>query len=151
VGCAGAPHWLIGLALGLDWRAALLLGGVVYISSSAVIARLIIDLNRAAYPESEVVLGVLVCEDMVIAAVLALTAGQTGAAALLASLVLVAGYLLTAHLLGPRLRQRLERLPSEPLLLLGAAFTVGTAELFHAVGASEWQHGGRASPCLPYA
>jgi CPA2 family monovalent cation:H+ antiporter-2 len=129
--------WLLGLALGLDWRAALLLGGVVYISSSAVIARLIIDLNRAAYPESEVVLGVLVCEDMVIAAVLALTAGQTGAAALLASLVLVAGYLLTAHLLGPRLHHRLERLPSEPLLLLGAAFTVGTAELFHAVGASE--------------
>ena len=93
----------------------------------------------------------LVCEDLVIAAVLALTAGQTGAAALLASLVLVAGYLLTAHLLGPCLRQRLERLPSESLLLLGAAFTVGTAELFHAVGASEWQHGGRAPPCLPYA
>jgi CPA2 family monovalent cation:H+ antiporter-2 len=110
---------------------------VVYISSSAVIARLIIDLNRAAYPESEVVLGVLVFEDLVIAAVLALTAGQTGAAALLASLGLVSVYLLTAHLLGPRLRPRLERLPSEPLLLLGAAFTVGTAELFHAVGASE--------------
>jgi CPA2 family monovalent cation:H+ antiporter-2 len=129
--------WLIGLALGLDWRAALLLGGVVYISSSAVIARLIIDLKRAAYPESEVVLGVLVFEDMVIAAVLALTAGQTGATALLASLGLVAVYLLTAHLLGPHLRARLEQLPSEPLLLLGAAFTVGTAELFQAVGASE--------------
>jgi CPA2 family monovalent cation:H+ antiporter-2 len=51
---------VLGLALGLDWRAALLLGGVVYISSSAVIARLIIDLQRAAYPESEVVLSVLV-------------------------------------------------------------------------------------------
>jgi CPA2 family monovalent cation:H+ antiporter-2 len=129
--------WGIGLALGLDWRAALLLGGVVYISSSAVVARLIIDLNRAAYPESEVVLSVLVFEDMAIAAVLALTAGQTGAAALLASLALVAGYLLTAHVLGPRLRPWLERLPSEPLLLLGATFTVGTAELFHMVGASE--------------
>ena len=55
----------LGLALGLDWRAALLLGGVVYVSSSAVIARLIIDLQRAAYPESEVVLGVLVFEDLV--------------------------------------------------------------------------------------
>jgi CPA2 family monovalent cation:H+ antiporter-2 len=129
--------WLIGLVLGLDWRAALLLGGGLYISSSAVIARLIIDFNRAAYPESEVVLGVLVFEDIVIAAVLALTAGQTGAVALLASLALVAVYLLTAYLLGPRLRLWLDRLPSEPLLLLGAAFTVGTAELFHAVGASE--------------
>jgi CPA2 family monovalent cation:H+ antiporter-2 len=129
--------WAIGLALGLDWRAALLLGGVVYISSSAVVARLIIDLNRAAYPESEVVLGMLVFEDMLIAVVLALTAGQAGAAALLASLALVAVYLLTAHVLGPRLAPALERLPSEPLLLLGAAFTVGTAQLFHAVGASE--------------
>jgi CPA2 family monovalent cation:H+ antiporter-2 len=127
----------LGLALGLDWRAALLLGGVVYISSSAVITRLIIDLQRAAYPESDVVLSVLVFEDLVIAAVLALTAGRTGVPALLASLGLVAAYLLTAHVLGPRLRPRLERLPSEVLLLLGAAFTVGTAELFHAVGASE--------------
>jgi monovalent cation:H+ antiporter-2, CPA2 family len=127
----------LGLALGLDWRAALLLGGVIYISSSAVIARLIIDLQRAAYPESDVVLSVLVFEDLVIAAVLALTAGRTGVPALLASLGLVAAYLLTAHVLGPRLRPRLERLPSEVLLLLGAAFTVGTAELFHTVGASE--------------
>ena len=128
---------MTGLALGLDWRAALLLGGVVYVSSSAVIARLIIDLKRAAYPESEVVLGVLVFEDVVIAAVLALTAGRAGAAALLASLALVAVYLLAAHVLGPRLRGWLERLPAEPLLLLGAAFTVSTAELFHVVGASE--------------
>ena len=29
----------VGLALGLDWRGALLLGGVAYVSSSAVIAR----------------------------------------------------------------------------------------------------------------
>jgi CPA2 family monovalent cation:H+ antiporter-2 len=129
--------WGVGLALGLDWRAALLLGGVVYISSSAVIARLIIELNRAAYPESEVVLGVLVFEDLVIAAVLALTAGQAGAAALLASLALVAVYVLVAQVLGPRLQPWLERLPPEPMLLIGSAFTVGTAELFHAVGASE--------------
>jgi CPA2 family monovalent cation:H+ antiporter-2 len=129
--------FMIGLALGLDWRAALLLGGVVHNSSAAVIARLIIDLDRAAYPESEVVLGVLVFEDMLIAAVLALTAGRAGASALLASLALVVTYLLAASVLGPRLRPRLERLPSEPLLLLGAAFTIGTAELFHSVGASE--------------
>jgi CPA2 family monovalent cation:H+ antiporter-2 len=126
-----------GLAVGLDWYGALLLGGVMYVSSSAIITRLIIDLERAAYPESEVVLGVLVFEDMLIAAVLALAAGGAGPAALLAGLVLAAAYLLAASLCGPRLRPWLERLPSEPLLLLGAAFTVGTAELFRAIGASE--------------
>lgn len=128
---------LVGLLLGLDWRAALLLGGVVFVSSSAVIARLIIDLRRAAYPESEVVLGVLVFEDIVIAAVLALTAGEAGTGALLTSMVLVTAYLAAAHLLAPRLRPHLERLPTEPVLLLGVAFTVGTALLFHEGGASE--------------
>jgi CPA2 family monovalent cation:H+ antiporter-2 len=128
--------WGLGLALGLDWRAALLLGGVVFISSSAVIARLIIDLDRAAYPESEVVLGILVFEDLLIAGVLALTAGRAGASALLASLALVSTYLLAAQWLGPRLAGRLAQLPSEALLLLGASFTVATAELFEVAGAS---------------
>lgn len=127
---------VIGLALGLDARTALLLGGVVYISSSAVIARLIIDLDRAAYPESEVVLGVLVLEDVVITAVLALSAGQAGGAALLASVALVALYVVAARVLGPRLSSWLERLSDEPLLLLGAVFAAGSAELFHAAGAS---------------
>jgi CPA2 family monovalent cation:H+ antiporter-2 len=129
--------WVLGLLLGLDWRGALLLGGAMYISSSAIIARLIIDFKRAAYPESETVLGVLVFEDLVIAAVLALTAGRAGGAALLASVLLVAAYVAVAYLLGPYLSAWLERLPPEPLLLLGAAFTAATAELFRHVGASE--------------
>jgi CPA2 family monovalent cation:H+ antiporter-2 len=129
--------WGLGLLLGLDWRAALLLGGALYVSSSAIIARLIVDFKRAAYPESETVLGVLVFEDLVIAAVLAVTAGRAGGPALLASLVLVGAYLAGAYLAGPRLSRWLARLPSEPLLLLGAAFTVATAELFHRAGASE--------------
>ncbi len=128
---------LVGLGLGLGFREAVLLGGVVYISSSAVIAKLIVDLRRAAAPESEVVLGVLVFEDLLIALVLAFFGGHGGAEGIAASIFLVALYLLAARLLAPRLASLLESAGDEPVLLFGTAFTVGTALLFHALGASE--------------
>ncbi|GIX49052.1 MAG: sodium:proton antiporter [Candidatus Tectimicrobiota bacterium] len=131
------PGLAAGLLLGLDFKAAVMLAGVLYVSSSAVIAKLIIDLRRAAEPESEVVLGVLVFEDLVIAVLLALVGSRGGPLALLASVGLVGAYLLAAHYFSPRLAAAMEALPDEPMLLLGAAFTAGTAMLFHAVGASE--------------
>lgn len=128
--------FLLGLLAGLDLRGALLLAGVIYISSSAVIVKLIIDLRRAANPESEVVLGVLVLEDLVIALLLALLGGQ-GPTGFLGGVALALAYLLFARFLGPRLVRLMEGLSDELVLLLGAAFTTGTALLFHAVGASE--------------
>jgi len=127
----------VGWALGLELREAVLFGGVVYISSSAVIAKLIVDLRRAAAPESEVVLGILVFEDLLIALVLALFGGHGGAWGIAASAALVFGYLLVARLLAPRVAGVLERAADEPVLLFGTAFTVGTAVLFHALGGSE--------------
>ncbi|NHK39987.1 cation:proton antiporter [Thermus thermophilus] len=126
--------FLLGLLAGLDLRGALLLAGVIYISSSAVIVKLIIDLRRAANPESEVVLGVLVLEDLVIALLLALLGGQ-GPVGFLGGVALVLAYFLFARFLGPRLVRFMEGLSDELVLLLGAAFTAGTALLFHAVGA----------------
>lgn len=69
VGLAG------GIALGFDWRAALLLAGAFYVSSSAIIAKSIIELRRAADPETEVVLGILVFEDIFVALFLAILSG----------------------------------------------------------------------------
>ncbi len=128
---------LLGLALGLDLHAAVLLGSAIYVSSSAVIAKLIIDLRRAAYPESEVVLGVLVFEDVVIAVVLALASGQGGVLTVVGSGVLIVAYLLAARLLAPRLARFIAAASGELLILVGIAFMVGTAELFLAVGSSE--------------
>ncbi|GAA6755911.1 cation:proton antiporter [Thermus thalpophilus] len=128
--------FLLGLLAGLDLKGAALLAGVLYVSSSAVIVKLIIDLRRAANPESEVVLGVLVLEDLVVALLLALLGGH-GAGGFLGGVVMAAFYLLFARYLGPRLVRFMEGLSDELVLLLGAAFTTGTALLFHAVGASE--------------
>jgi CPA2 family monovalent cation:H+ antiporter-2 len=128
--------FLLCLLAGLDARGAALLAGIIYISSSAVIVKLIIDLHRAANPESEVVLGVLVLEDLVIALLLALLGGH-GPGGVLAGVLLALAYLAFARLLGPHLVRLMESFSDELVLLLGAAFTTGTALLFHALGASE--------------
>ncbi|WP_347240449.1 cation:proton antiporter [Thermus sp.] len=127
---------LLGLLAGLDLKGAALLAGVVYTSSSAVIVKLIVDLRRAANPESEVVLGVLVLEDLVVALLLALLGGH-GPTGFLGGVALALLYLLFARFLGPPMVRFAETFSDELVLLLGAAFTAGTALLFHAAGASE--------------
>ena len=60
----------IGFLLGLGWLAALFLGGIVYISSSGVIAKLLNERDLIAYPEAERTLGVLVFEDLAMVVIL---------------------------------------------------------------------------------
>ena len=61
----------IGLALGWSIVEALLLGGIVYISSSAIITKSLIDLGWIANDEADPILGTLVFEDLFIAVYLA--------------------------------------------------------------------------------
>jgi CPA2 family monovalent cation:H+ antiporter-2 len=63
-------------ALLLGWGpvAALLVGGIVYISSSAIITKSLLDLGWIADPESEAILGTLIAEDLIIAVYLAVVA-----------------------------------------------------------------------------
>jgi CPA2 family monovalent cation:H+ antiporter-2 len=61
----------IGLVLGWTPVEALVLGGIVYISSSAIITKSLIDLGWIANAESEPILGTLVFEDLFIAVYLA--------------------------------------------------------------------------------
>ncbi|UCH26101.1 MAG: cation:proton antiporter [Trueperaceae bacterium] len=60
----------VGLVLGLGWLASLFLGGIVYISSSGVIAKLLAERDLVAYPETERTLGVLVFEDLAMVVIL---------------------------------------------------------------------------------
>ncbi len=69
------PGLVLGLILGWDIRAALLLGGITYISSSGIIARVLTDLGNTGNRETPVVLAVLVTEDLVMALYLPLMAG----------------------------------------------------------------------------
>ena len=69
------PGLLTGVLLDWDFRAALLLGGITYISSSGIIARVLGDLGNLGNRETPVVLAMLVTEDLVMALYLPLMAG----------------------------------------------------------------------------
>ena len=68
------PGLLMGLALGWDPTAAVLLGGVTYISSSGVIAKALGDLDRLGNRETPAILTLLVSEDLVMSLYLPLVA-----------------------------------------------------------------------------
>ncbi|MGH8983355.1 MAG: cation:proton antiporter [Acidimicrobiia bacterium] len=61
-----------GLALGWGTSEALVIAGAVGISSSAIVTKLLIELRRLANPESRLILGIIVVEDIFLALYLAL-------------------------------------------------------------------------------
>ncbi len=66
---------LLGWLIGYDLIHSLLLAGIVYVTSSAIVAKSIIDLKRSANPETEYTLNILIFEDMFIATFLAFLVG----------------------------------------------------------------------------
>jgi monovalent cation:H+ antiporter-2, CPA2 family len=120
-----------GLALGFGLVGSLLLAGALYMSSSAIIAKGIIELRRAAAPETELALGILVFEDLFIAFFLVVITGVVltpepapGVVllAIVKALLFIALVLGLAARAGPLL-QRVLDITSDDLflLLIGAA------------------------------
>lgn len=70
IGLNYAPGLIAGLLLGLGPVPSLFLGGVTYISSSGVAAKLVADLGWLGNRETPVVLSILVFEDLVMAVAL---------------------------------------------------------------------------------
>jgi len=142
------PGALAALLLGWSAPAAVLLAGVTYVTSSGIVAKLLTDLDRIGNRETPVVLGLLVTEDLAMAALLPVAAivvaGQELGAALTALAVAVAAAavaLLAALRLGPRLSRLLAHTSDEAVLLsvLGLVLLVGglaeEAQVSAAVGA----------------
>jgi CPA2 family monovalent cation:H+ antiporter-2 len=77
---AGAVYLLVnvggglafGLALGWGTSEALVVAGAIGISSSAIVTKLLVELRRLANPESRLILGIVVVEDVFLALYLAL-------------------------------------------------------------------------------
>ncbi|MFQ5513176.1 MAG: cation:proton antiporter [Myxococcota bacterium] len=138
---------VLGRIVGWSWVESYCLAGVLYMSSSAVVSKCIVDFGRAARPETETILSILVFEDLVIAGYLillnALMAGgpelNTGAMAL--ELVRAAGFVALLILLARRFGDPLERLLShrteEAFTLVLFAFVLLIASSAIAVGVSE--------------
>jgi len=136
---------LIGLALGWSLLEAFVLGGIVYISSSAVITKSLIDLGWIANDEANPMLGTLVYEDLFIAFYLAvLSAVLLGGGELIeiatdvgtAMVFLLA--LVSAVYFGADYFEQFLDVDSEEMFVLRAvAITVFVAGFALAIGVSE--------------
>ncbi|MDP9442609.1 MAG: cation:proton antiporter [Actinomycetota bacterium] len=137
------PGFLAGLLFGWGTTAALLLGGVCWISSSGVVAKVLDDLDRLANRETPVILNLLVIEDLAMAAYLpimaALVAGRgfaTTATTVVAALIAVTIILVLALRWGNRLSAALARGSDEALLLAVFGLTLLVAGLAQQVEVS---------------
>jgi CPA2 family monovalent cation:H+ antiporter-2 len=118
------PGVAAGLLLGWSPLAAVVLGGVTYVTSSGIVAKVLEELGRIGNRETPVVLSILVVEDLAMAAYLPLVSGLLLGGGLLASalpvgiaLASVALVLLVAVRYGETL-SRLVFSPSDEVLLL---------------------------------
>jgi CPA2 family monovalent cation:H+ antiporter-2 len=169
----GSIYIGINFALGLGYAAlmgwplkeVLVVAGITTISSSAIVAKVLFDLRRTANPETEMILGIIMFEDVFLAVYLSLVSGivLSGATSLFGILKsggLALGFILGVILIGrvaTPVLNRIFRISSNEvfLLLLFALLFVfaGVGETIHvaeAIGAlllglvlAETEHGER--------
>ncbi len=128
-------------AFGLSF-AAVILAGAIYVSSSAVAVKGLIDFRRLADDETDLVLAILIVEDIAIAFVLAFAAGGGGeladSLALAAkAIAFIAGSLAASRWLSTWIDRLLEAMPREFFLLFTFALLIGMSALSHWLGLSE--------------
>ncbi|MGH2754677.1 MAG: cation:proton antiporter [Actinomycetota bacterium] len=93
------PGLIVGLLLDWDLNTALLLGGVTYVTSSGIVAKLVHDFRRAGNRETPTILSLLVIEDLAMAVYLPVVAGLLASGSALASVLAIAGSLAGVALL----------------------------------------------------
>ena len=133
---------LVGVvAFGLSFAAVILAAGI-YVSSSAVAVKGLIDFRRLADDETDLVLAILIFEDIAIAFVLALAGGGGGELGETLELVGKALVFITVSLAASRWLARpidrlLDAMPREFFLLFTFLLLVGMSALAHELGLSE--------------
>lgn len=142
------PGLIAGLLLGFEPLTAVLMGGVTYISSSGIVAKLVADLGRERNKETPVILSILIIEDLamvlylpVITALISGGSALTIATTIGVSLVVVSVILVVDYFYGDQLNALILSDSPETLLLTLLGITLifaGLAENIHlsyAVGA----------------
>jgi CPA2 family monovalent cation:H+ antiporter-2 len=129
------------VAFGVSF-AALILAAAIYVSSSAITVKGLIDFRRLADDETDLVLAILVAEDIVIALVLGFAAGGGGEATETLAVVgkavgFIAFSLAISKWLSGAVDRVLDWLPREMFLLAVFAFLTGMAAIAHELGLSE--------------
>lgn len=135
---------------GLPFLEMLIVAGITTISSSAIVAKVLVDLKRTANPETEMILGIIMFEDVFLAIYISVVSGlvlsgssSLGGVLLSASIAL--GFMLLVLIIGRKavpLLNRLLNIRSNELFLLvifaGLFIIAGFSETIHvaeAIGA----------------
>ncbi|RJS51974.1 cation/H(+) antiporter [Bacillus subtilis] len=156
---------LYGFITGFSFLEVLILAGVITISSSAIVAKVLVDLKRTANPETELILGIIMFEDIFLAVYLSVVSGlilgdATSVGSALLSILIAFGYMLlffiAARKLPPLLNKLLDIHSNEVFIIVIFAalfFIAGFSETIHvaeAIGAlllglvfSETEHSDR--------
>ncbi|GKU77930.1 cation:proton antiporter [Paenibacillus sp. L3-i20] len=141
---------LFGFATGFDFAETMVLAGITTISSSAIVAKVLVDLKRTANSETEMILGIIMYEDIFLAVYLSVLSGlvlsdESSLGGVLLSASYALGFMLIFLVLGrkaaPLLNKLLNIRSNELFILLifGLMFFVaGLGETIHvaeAIGA----------------
>jgi len=137
---------LASLLLGLDWRAGLALGGVLAMSSTAIVSKLLAERAELSTPHGQNVMGVLLFQDLAVVPLIilmpALVSGAQGltaafgAALLKAAVILAALLIFGQRLLRPWFHLVARQKSSELFMLNVLLFTLGLAWLTRLAGLS---------------
>lgn len=164
-----AVNFVLGIAypalLGWPFKEVLVTAGITTISSSAIVAKVLFDLRRTVNPETEMILGIIMFEDVFLAVYLSIVSGvvlsgATSIGATLRSAGLAFGFILGMILIGrfatPLLNRAFRISSNEVFLLVLFAclfLLAGLGETIHvaeAIGAlllglvlAETEHGER--------
>lgn len=156
---------LFGAMAGFPFKETLIVAGVTTISSSAIVAKVLFDLRRTANPETEMILGIIMFEDIFLAFYLSLVSGivlseATSILGVLVSagiaLAFILSFIIVGRLAVPLLNKGLKISSNEVFILVLFAclfLLAGFGETFHvaeAIGAllfglilAETNHGER--------
>ncbi|AIM17054.1 MULTISPECIES: cation:proton antiporter [Neobacillus] len=134
---------LYGFIVGMPWIEALIIAGLLSVSSSAIVAKVLVDLKRTANPETELVLGIILFDDIFLALFLTtmsgvLLAGTTSFLGIFTSVIISVGYMLMFFIIarkGAPLLNKWLNIKSDEIFII-----VIFAILFFVAGFSETLH-----------
>jgi len=137
---------LTSLFFGMDWRAGLALGGVLAMSSTAIVSKMLVERAELSTPHGQKIMGVLLFQDLAVVPLIIIipalaTSGQTiyatlGIALLKAALVLAALLIFGQRLMRPWFHLVASQKSSELFMLNVLLFTLGLAYLTELAGLS---------------
>jgi CPA2 family monovalent cation:H+ antiporter-2 len=134
---------LFGFISGMPWMETLIIAGLLSVSSSAIVAKVLVDLKRTANPETELILGIILFDDIFLALFLTvmsglLLGGSTSVIGTIGSVLISIGYMLLFLVIArkgaPLLNKWLDIRSNETFIL------VIFASLFLVAGFSETIH-----------